>query len=549
MDAHEKALALFHASQASVLARTLVPDTPCPVCGSTVHPSPAPAGSHLPDEKILKKQKDAISLKEKQLKGMNDALAALVQDDQGLENRIAFMAEELARDFPGLTKETESPVLTQYMKKASSDLALSEKNLKSAMDDEKQTKALEESLDASSFKEKELAEELERLVTASNESERDRSTCAAVAEERKTRIPEDFSSLSDLTNAITTIEQDMATFKKTLETAHERHLSSKKALEAAKEGLSAADQARLKLRDGVESMIREFSERLEQTGFTGEDDYRLALSDVGHISRLEKTVREYGENRKAAEDRTTRAEDACKGLVMPDLAALETTLAAITQQLELENTEKTRLETHLTGKKATLKTLNTLMTQSIKIETYYAVTGRMADVAAGKNPSGMTFQRYVLSALLDDVLFSAGRHLKSMSRNRFDLERAQERADMRSAGGLDLMVADAHTGTTRPVATLSGGESFLASLSLALGLADVVQAYAGGIKLDTIFVDEGFGTLDPETLDLAFRAFADLQVQGRLVGIISHVPELKERSTARLEVIPGNRGSRARFVL
>jgi exonuclease SbcC len=120
---------------------------------------------------------------------------------------------------------------------------------------------------------------------------------------------------------------------------------------------------------------------------------------------------------------------------------------------------------------------------------------------------------------------------------------------MRSAGGLDLLVSDDHTGTTRPVATLSGGESFLASLSLALGLADVVQAYAGGIKLDTMFIDEGFGSLDPESLDLAFRTFADLQVRGRLVGIISHVPELKERMSTRLEVVPGHRGSTARFVL
>jgi exonuclease SbcC len=96
---------------------------------------------------------------------------------------------------------------------------------------------------------------------------------------------------------------------------------------------------------------------------------------------------------------------------------------------------------------------------------------------------------------------------------------------------------------------LSGGESFLASLSLALGLADVVQAYAGGIHLDTVFVDEGFGSLDPEALDLAFRALVDLQRAGRLVGIISHVPELKERIDVRLEVISTQRGSVTRFVL
>ena len=97
------------------------------------------------------------------------------------------------------------------------------------------------------------------------------------------------------------------------------------------------------------------------------------------------------------------------------------------------------------------------------------------------------------------------------------------------------------------MATLSGGETFLASLSLALGLADVVQSYSGGIHLDTIFVDEGFGTLDPESLDFAMRALIDLQKGGRLVGIISHVPELKERIDARLEIRPTDRGSVAGF--
>ncbi|HYA38261.1 MAG TPA: SbcC/MukB-like Walker B domain-containing protein, partial [Candidatus Methylomirabilis sp.] len=131
---------------------------------------------------------------------------------------------------------------------------------------------------------------------------------------------------------------------------------------------------------------------------------------------------------------------------------------------------------------------------------------------------------------------------------RFDLQRATERLDQRAAGGLDLLVYDAYTGTTRPVQTLSGGESFLASLSLAMGLADVVQSYAGGIRLETIFIDEGFGSLDPETLELAFQALGELLKSGRLVGIISHVAELTEWIPARIEVTKDKNGSHARLV-
>jgi len=182
------------------------------------------------------------------------------------------------------------------------------------------------------------------------------------------------------------------------------------------------------------------------------------------------------------------------------------------------------------------------------LESRYAVVGRISEVANGRNAQGITFQRFVLVALLDDVLAAASHRLQVMSKGRFELIRARERLDQRTAGGLDLMVFDAYTGTSRPVNTLSGGESFIASLSLALGLSDVVQAYAGGIKLETIFVDEGFGSLDPESLDLAFRALIDLQKGGRLVGIISHVPELKERVDVRLEIAPSNRGSKVKFI-
>jgi DNA repair protein SbcC/Rad50 len=196
-----------------------------------------------------------------------------------------------------------------------------------------------------------------------------------------------------------------------------------------------------------------------------------------------------------------------------------------------------------------LHRLRALDAELASLDGRYQLVGQIAEVAGGKNEYRMTFQRYVLGVFLDEVLYAATERLKIMSRGRFLLQRVRDAATGRSAGGLDLEVHDTWTSTTRAVGTLSGGESFLASLALALGLADVVQAYAGGIRLETIFIDEGFGSLDPEALDLAIRALQDLQKGGRLVGIISHVTELKELIGARLEVLPGRRGSTARFVV
>ena len=134
-----------------------------------------------------------------------------------------------------------------------------------------------------------------------------------------------------------------------------------------------------------------------------------------------------------------------------------------------------------------------------------------------------------------------------MTKSRYRLERTERRFGGKAAAGLNLEVYDAWTGVARPVSTLSGGESFQAALALALGLAEVVQAHAGGKYLETVFVDEGFGSLDDEALDLAVSALMGLGEDGRLVGIISHVSELRERIDARLEITAGKTGSRAAF--
>lgn len=175
----------------------------------------------------------------------------------------------------------------------------------------------------------------------------------------------------------------------------------------------------------------------------------------------------------------------------------------------------------------------------------------LSDVANGgaSGIKGVTFERYVLGTLLEEVTLAANQRLLQMSRGRYELRREALDGKGRGSRGLDLSVFDSYTGYERSAKTLSGGETFLASLALALGLADCIQAYAGGLHLDTIFIDEGFGTLDPETLDIAMQTLVDLQESGRLVGIISHVPELKQRISARLEVTLGDRGSQAHFVV
>jgi DNA repair protein SbcC/Rad50 len=180
---------------------------------------------------------------------------------------------------------------------------------------------------------------------------------------------------------------------------------------------------------------------------------------------------------------------------------------------------------------------------------HYGMVGRLSRVAEGRegNLHGIPFHRFVLATLLEQVLQAATRRLLIMSHARYELRRTVGNRDRRATGGLDLEVLDGWTGRARPVSTLSGGETFLASLSLALGLAEVVQARAGGLSLDTVFVDEGFGSLDDESLTAVLDALLELNAGGRLVGVISHVADLRDQIDVQLVVQAGKTGSRAFF--
>ena len=203
---------------------------------------------------------------------------------------------------------------------------------------------------------------------------------------------------------------------------------------------------------------------------------------------------------------------------------------------------------HIETTLASLETLEQAMGEAREEVTFLS---RLNDLANGGEQGfkNVTFERYVLGAILDEVVYAANLRLQTMSRNRYSLERSDYTGGGRGKQGLDLAVMDAFTGQSRPANTLSGGETFLASMALALGLADVIQSYAGGIHMDTMFIDEGFGTLDPDTLELAMETLVKLQSSGRLIGMISHVPELKTRIPAHLEVTRGDDGSTAKFVI
>lgn len=334
---------------------------------------------------------------------------------------------------------------------------------------------------------------------------------------------------------------------KTLQLLQERYqkaqinLASAQAAEVAAIGAAkSAEASFIELRDV-------FKERLMASEFPTQKELIDALRPESKRQELHEQILAHEQSLAAAQDRLVRAQALIEGKTLPDLAPL---LDAQTEGEALHRTLTAQVA--LSGKELAdaeqqTKQLTELAQKMSVLQTAYQTAASLAETAKGNNPARLAFSAFVLQAILDDVLQAANLRLTSMSRGRYSLSRTGDVLDARRENGLNIEVTDSFTGVARPVKTLSGGEIFLASLSLALGLSDVVQAYSGGIRLDTILVDEGFGTLDTEALDMAIRTLTDLQKGGRLVGIISHVSELRERISARLEVIPGERGSKAIF--
>lgn len=302
------------------------------------------------------------------------------------------------------------------------------------------------------------------------------------------------------------------------------------------------------LEKDCQDAVKVYQDLLADSYFKGDSQaYQAARKEIPFLPRLRQEIQDFEKALAAAGDRLKRAEAAVEGQTPPDLTVPRETVAKLEKDHQEAVRAVTLAEKMLAELKAAKKQLAALHEKLAEKATAYEDAAYLAQTAGRKNPLKLTLSAFVLQTILDDVLIAANERLQTMSRQRFLLKRSTTVLDARKQNGLDLEVNDAYTGLDRQVSTLSGGETFLASLSLALGLTDVVQSYAGGIRLDTILIDEGFGTLDPESLDAAMKALTDLQANGRLVGIISHVAELEERIPARLEIIPGENGSTARW--
>jgi exonuclease SbcC len=280
-------------------------------------------------------------------------------------------------------------------------------------------------------------------------------------------------------------------------------------------------------------------------GFDDVLDAAAALLPEGRLAAVDRRLD--GHDHAVAVLRTRLAEPELTDLApRPDVAAVESRCAAATRTREDAVAELERARRCGAALESLAGDVTAAEMELADARAWSDQVSALAELVNGRgsNALRMRLQSFVLAARLEQVAEVASRRLQDMSGGRYTFLHNDAQGRHGARGGLGLDVFDEYTGVRRATKTLSGGESFMASLALALGLADVVTAETGAVQIDTLFVDEGFGTLDPQALDAVMTVLDELRRGGRTVGVISHLEELRTRIPTRLEVVSGRHGSR-----
>ena len=528
---------LYDLGSAARLAETLADGAPCPVCGALSHPMPAIHTEDIPSEQVVEKCAKAVDSAEQMVQEaaykLEKTKAEHTSALQSCAHEQKLLREYLASDtLEGLSQRVQKR--DEELKTAETDHAKRTTQLAA------QKKQMEKLLVDQQAQEAEAQKNRDLLHKHEGEQ-------AAL----EAQLPQEYRDHAQIDAEIRRLKEEVAQEKKAYTEALERANESAAAYARAESTQAAAVRAAEEASQRARTAQTEYAAAWNAAGFASEEEYHAAVegkwADSKHLEKVRERLNLYDSERKAAEELFQQAKSAADGCIAPDMEALKAAEAAADQAVrehareQGSRTERQKTLTRMMGD------IDALEKAGAARAARYRVIGKLASVAAAKAPYLVHFQTYVLRSILSDVIEAANARLIMMSRGRYRLIHG-EGGEKRKWWGLEIDVFDEYTGLPRVSRTLSGGETFLASLALALGLSDVVQHYAGGMHLDMIFIDEGFGSLDSETLDIAIRALLEVQQEGgRLVGIISHVEELRARIPVHLEVLRTANGSKARF--
>ena len=533
----------WRTGQAGMLASMLHDGENCPVCGSVNHPEPAHLPDNIPSDVELKQQETKVKMADQQKSQAESDFYQAESKLQALKESAKEKVMDLQNDLPEFASDHIKEYMNSYEEKGKE----LQKELQSLLSKKDAGVDLEKRLMVLKGKAAEWKENLTSLEKMEDGT--------------KTRYIENSTKLTGLMDSLPEGVRTEEEYKRAFDAACKRQKQLQKSLEEAQKSLQVVkekesgihakkeslagniDALKLELNEEREKLIADMSSQ----GFATYKEYIAAKRTVETLEFMEKQVQQYEQNWQSVLSLFHDLEMKLKDVPKPDVDGLKKTFDFIDGELEHLRRIQNDLQADQRNNQEIEQKLARIQEEQKSLDEKYSIVGHLSEISKGQNSFRITFERYVLAAFLDDILKEANLRLLKMTSGRYQLLRKLDPTRRNIQSGLELSVYDQYTGQERHVKTLSGGESFKASLALALGLADVVQQNAGGISLETMFIDEGFGTLDPESLDHAIEALMDIQNSGRLVGIISHVPELKERIDAQLRVTSTQNGSTTSF--
>ena len=567
---------------AAALAEYLEEGSPCPVCGSIHHPAPAQGMSESAfsfDERIEAAKRSAAKLqheKEKAQTALAGAEASYTNYQKQIDERAAAAADLQLRSkecsavpFPEGKDAAESRIkeTAQQINEAVQAYNASRKAFAEHKTLEEETRRLqrerqectqqhhsaEQRLSGVSAALQEKRRQFDQAFSQLPENLRSVQLSSDTEASSKTEVPDapvsntapEQYEVPDAETALEQCEALLQELKLTINAYHTDVSEATQNLERICGELSTAETHGQERAQQRSEKTTQLEAAYIKEGFANLEELQQAVCSEPEVAQWKTEIDTFYEQYAAYKQAAAGLEKDVTATEPRDLDELEAAVEALRQRydeiqarLEVLNTEKAKLEE--------LHAQHTELTKALAVKTAEAQNWvALAKDLCGSNPRKLQFDTWILSAFLHEVTVFANKRLERMSEGRYRLAVSEEHGAGNAYRGLDLEIADAYTGKCRPSATLSGGETFMASISLALGLADSIQARAGGIRIDSMFIDEGFGSLDEKALENAVSILDEIR-GNRMVGIISHVGELQSRIPQKIEVIKTGTGSSIR---
>lgn len=475
----------FLKEQAGILAENLSVGCPCPVCGSTVHPDPAKLSDHAVTELEVEQAKKTRAAAEE-------------------KRDLAYAAFE--------AEKTEKQKLAQAVEKEEADFVLAQTIAK------QQRKEAEQNYVSLQKTAEQIREKL--VYPSLAEAKKQYAAMQKALEAAEQEIAKKRQKVSELAEAMNTLKGQKLAEEENQKTAKKLAVKTEK----------------------------EYAKLLEKSGFVSEETYHLAILPERSRSKLEREEKEYESQCLRQQSEQKLLEKQVSGKTYTDTTELNEQLKA--EKQALKEAEKTYMELHTAyeNDRSVLQNCAVYLEKGKKLEREDQVIKSLSKTANGRlsGSAKIDFETYIQRQYFKQIIHEANKRLLTMSNHQFILKLKEEANTGRKTNeGLDLSVYSLVTDSERDVKTLSGGESFLAALAMALGLSDIVERSAGAIHPDMMFIDEGFGSLDAQSRQQAIEVLAELAGDSRMVGIISHVTELKEQIDRKLVVSRTDKGSRA----